>query len=64
MGKIQSLAFNVLAADHAFEGLSVADVRCALGRSLAEGAVRRALVRLVHQGKAFNTLNDERFAAV
>ena len=61
---IESLALNVLAADHSFAGLSVAEVRSALGMSLADGVVRQALNRLVEHGQAFNTINDEKFAAI
>ena len=42
----------------------MADVKSALGISIAEGVVRQALERLVDQGQVYNTLSDERFAAV
>ena len=61
---LQSLALNVLAADHSFAGLSVAEVSSACGISLADGVVRLALERLVQHGQAFNTISDGRFTAV
>ena len=61
---VHNPALKVLAADHSFEGLSVAEVMTALGMSLSEDSVRQALVRLVGNGQAFNTLSHEKFAAV
>ena len=64
MGKTQSIAFRILLADKTWEGLSVADVWAALGKSVAEVAVKQALASLVQSGKAFNTTSDDRFAAL
>ena len=63
-GKLPSLSLQILRADKAWKGMSVADVWAALDKSVAEAAVKQALASLVHSGEATNTTCDERFAAI